>query len=263
MELFSLQNKLALITGASGHLGFDMAFALAEAGAHVLVNGRSEESVNKIVTKIKKAGLSVESAVFDVTNQDQLNSFFKNRLKDEALHIIVNNAHNGTLGGIENTGVENYRASYEIAVVAPNSIFKLALPNLRRGVELTGDASIVNISSMYGIVSPDLRIYKSLKDANPPFYGAAKAALIQWSKYAACQFGHEGIRVNCISPGPFPKSSTQKKSPEFIAKLNEKVPINRVGKPSELRGPVLFLASQASSFVTGINLLVDGGWSSW
>ena len=101
MKLFSLQNKLALVTGASGHLGEDMAIALAEAGAHVLVNGRNEDSVQRVVNKIKTVGFSAESAVFDVTNQNQINSFFKDRFKDEALQVIVNNVHSGTSGNIE------------------------------------------------------------------------------------------------------------------------------------------------------------------
>ena len=263
MKLFSLKNKLALVTGASGHLGEDMTIALAEAGAHVLVNGRNEDSVQRVVNKIKTVGFSAESAVFDVTNHNQINSFFKDRLKDEALQVIVNNVHSGTSGNIEFSRTENYRTSYEVSVVASHSIFSVALPNLRKGVELMGDASVINIASMYGIVSPDLRIYNTQEEANPPFYGAAKAALIQWTKYAACEFGHEGIRVNSISPGPFPAKSVQRNNPEFLTKLEAKVPMNRIGQPNELKGPVLFLASQASSYVNGANLIVDGGWTAW
>ena len=263
MNIFSLDNKLALVTGASGHLGSDMAIALAEAGAHVLVNGRSKDSVKKVVNRIQLAGFSAESAVFDVTKQDQINTYFKNRMKDKALHVIVNGAYSGSSGNIECSSIENFRESNEVSVVASHNIFNVALPNLRKSVKQTSDASIINITSMYGLVSPDLRIYKTQEKANPPFYGTSKAALIQWTKYAACEFGHEGIRVNCISPGPFPEKSIQENTPDFITKLVAKVPINRIGQPNELKGPVLFLASQAASYVTGINLLVDGGWTSW
>src|SRR5258707_3109708 len=89
---------------------------------------------------------------------------------------------------------------------------------------------------------------------NPPFYGAAKAALLQWTRYAACEFGPEGIRVNSISPGPFPSESVQKSNPAFIDRLSNKVPMGRIGRADEIRGPTLFLASSASSFVNGANI---------
>jgi len=88
-----------------------------------------------------------------------------------------------------------------------------------------------------------------------------KAALIQWTKYAACEFGKYGIRVNCISPDPFPNIEVQKKSPEFINKLTKKVPLNRIGLAYELQGSIIYLASNASSYVNGTNLQVDGGWT--
>jgi NAD(P)-dependent dehydrogenase (short-subunit alcohol dehydrogenase family) len=116
---------------------------------------------------------------------------------------------------------------------------------------------------MYAMISPDQRIYESASGVNPPFYGAAKAALLQWTRYAACEFGAEGIRVNSISPGPFPSELVQKGSPAFIEKLANKVPMGRVGQSAEIKGPILFLASSASSFVNGANIVVDGGWTCW
>jgi NAD(P)-dependent dehydrogenase (short-subunit alcohol dehydrogenase family) len=119
------------------------------------------------------------------------------------------------------------------------------------------------MGSMYGMVSPDQRVYESKRVANPPFYGAAKAALLQWTRYAACEFGPEGIRVNAISPGPFPSTDVQAANPDFVATLANKVPMGRIGHAKEIQGPLSFLISDASSFVNGTNLVVDGGWTCW
>ena len=106
-------------------------------------------------------------------------------------------------------------------------------------------------------------LFRSAGAANPPFYGAAKAALLQWTRYLACELGPQGIRVNEISPGAFPSEGFQIANPECARQLIGKVPLGRFGKPSELKGPVVFLASAASSYVNGANLVVDGGWTCW
>jgi NAD(P)-dependent dehydrogenase (short-subunit alcohol dehydrogenase family) len=98
---------------------------------------------------------------------------------------------------------------------------------------------------------------------NPPFYGAAKAALVQFTRYAAVQLAPERIRVNAISPGCFPPAKIVAEQPSFIQRLQRHIPMRRIGSPGELVGPLLFLASDASSYVTGVNLAVDGGWTAW
>jgi len=112
-------------------------------------------------------------------------------------------------------------------------------------------------------VSPDPRIYGHSGANNPPYYGAAKAALIQFTRYAACHLAEHRIRVNCISPGPFPSKKYLERDPEFRERLSAKNPMGRTGEVDELQGPLLFLASDASSYVTGANVAVDGGWTAW
>ncbi len=116
---------------------------------------------------------------------------------------------------------------------------------------------------MYGSVSPDPSIYGTSGANSPPYYGPAKAALIQLTRYAACHLANQRIRVNCISPGPFPSEKYLEHDAQFRARLQAKNPMHRTGKPAELQGPLLFLASDASSYVTGIDLAVDGGWTAW
>jgi NAD(P)-dependent dehydrogenase (short-subunit alcohol dehydrogenase family) len=262
IEIFSLKGKTALITGATGHLGASMAVIFAEAGAKVLINSRTTASCDAFVERLKAEGHLAESAAFDVlSNVDVL--AFAERLKDEPLHILVNNAYVGGSGSVEYAESEAYKTSYDVTLIAAHRLLQAMLPSLRLAAQQCGDASVINLSSMYGLVSPDQRIYDSISVVNPPFYGAAKAALLQWTRYAACEFGKEGIRVNAVSPGPFPSPEVQATNPAFVKKLIEKVPVGRIGISDEIKGPLVFLASSAASYVNGANVVVDGGWTSW
>jgi len=259
LNLFSLKFKRALITGATGHLGTDMSQALAEAGATVILNGRNKDNLLKLHNKLKNNGLVSEISCFDITKATEIIEFC-NKEHEKPIDIIVNNAYHGGAGTIEYSSLAQFRESYETGIVAVQNLVQSLLPNLRHAVVLHGGASVINIASMYGMVSPDLSIYDNPEVSNPPFYGAVKAALIQWTRYAACEFGKEKIRFNTISPGPFPNNSAIKNT-KFIQKLTNKVPMKRIGKPYELGGPLVFLASEASSFVNGANIVVDGGWT--
>ena len=262
VDIFSLHGKTALITGATGHLGTAMAFILAEAGAHVFINSRSLQRSADLVAKLHASGLSAEVAVFDVTSKESVLGFLSQYGKGP-LHVLINNAYVGGAGSIELSSEEHYVASYDVTMLAAHRLLLAFLPNLRLAVEQAGDASVINFASMYALVSPDQRIYDSEGGVNPPFYGAAKAALLHWTRYAACELGKEGVRVNSISPGPFPSSAVQTLDPGFVARLSNRVPMGHVGSPDEIKGPALFLASPASSYVNGANIVVDGGWTCW
>ncbi len=123
--------------------------------------------------------------------------------------------------------------------------------------------SIVLFSSMYGLVSPDPKIYFAPMAPNPIDYGASKAALIQMCRYLAVHYGPRGVRFNCIAPGPFPNPKIQADLPHFIAHLNAKTALGRIGRRDEVVGPTLFLLSDGASYVTGHTLVVDGGWTTW
>lgn len=262
MQMFSMTGRVVLVTGATGHLGSAMAKSLAEAGAHILVNSRSQERAQMSVDELSGLGLSAEAAAFDVSDPCAIREFFSG-FSDRKLNAIINNAYAPGAGTIELSNSQPYIDNFNTVVVAAHNILREALPSLRKAAQNDGDASIINIASMYGLVSPDLSIYDTNAGANPPFYGAAKAAILQWTRYAAVEFGAESIRVNSISPGPFPSVEVQTSQPDFVQRLTGKVPMGRIGQAEEICGPVLFLSSSASSFVNGANIIVDGGWTAW
>lgn len=148
--------------------------------------------------------------------------------------------------------------------------FSLSLPttfllcrSLAEKMKPRGHGSIVLFASMYGMVSPDPRIYDAPLTPNPIDYGAAKAAFLQMTRYFAVHYGPSGIRFNSIAPGSFPNPGLQKNEPAFIQKLSAKTPLGRVGRNEEIVGPALFLLGDGSTYVTGHNLVVDGGWTAW
>jgi NAD(P)-dependent dehydrogenase (short-subunit alcohol dehydrogenase family) len=264
LRQFRLDGRVAFLTGASGHLGRFMAEALAEAGAHVVLNSRSADALAALFNELQQRGHKASVACFDITDESAVQKNIA--LIDEKhgrLDIIVNNASQGHPGTIENSTRSDFEQAYAVNVTAAFQIVQTAVPLLRESAKSTSGSSVVNISSMYGSVSPDPSIYGTSGANNPPYYGAAKAALIQFTRYAACHLAQEGIRVNCLSPGPFPAMRYLQNDPAFHDKLKARVPMRRTGDPRELRGPLLFLASDASSYVTGVDLAVDGGWTAW
>lgn len=120
-----------------------------------------------------------------------------------------------------------------------------------------GGGNIVNIASMYGLLAPDLDIYDSIESASPPFYGAGKAGLLQLTRYCASALAKRNIRVNSITPGPFPQMEKADKA--FMERLSKKTMLKRMGKPEDLNGTILLLCSDASSYMSGSNIVVDGG----
>jgi NAD(P)-dependent dehydrogenase (short-subunit alcohol dehydrogenase family) len=254
-----------LVTGAAGHLGRALTRVLARAGAVVLANGRSPEKLARLATDHAADG-RIEPLPFDVTSATAVAEAARSIAETHGrLDGIVNNAYAGLKDHRPVAGVEEFTAAATINMAAPYMIVDACRRLLGDTAQKTrGGASVVNVASMYGVVSPDPRIYKDAAAlANPPFYGASKAGMIQLTRYLACHLATERIRVNAVVPGAFPSPEVLERFPRFEAAVREKIPAGRIGVPIELTGPVVFLLSDAASYVSGAVVHVDGGLTAW
>jgi NAD(P)-dependent dehydrogenase (short-subunit alcohol dehydrogenase family) len=256
---FRLDGKTVFLSGAAGHLGRAMAFAFAQAGAHVIVNGRTAATLEALAGAIVSAGGGASVAVFDVTDRAAADAFLGGL---PMLHVLVNNAISGLGGKDPGAEIDQFRGIVESGLVASHANIMAALPSLQAAAAEAGQASVINIASQWGHVSPDFRMYEDCGLApTPPQYGATKAGLMQLTRYLAVQLAPQRIRVNSVSPGIFPWPSIAAEQPAFIARACDRSPMARLGEAHELAGPVVFLASNAASYVTGADLRVDGGWT--
>lgn len=260
IDPFRFDGRVAFVSGAAGHLGGAMSRALGKAGAHVILNGRDAGKLETWANVLREDGSSVECAPFDVADFERVREFFSGLKR---LDVLVNNAIMMTPKPFAALQPSDFAITYASGVTAAFEAVRAALPALRVAVSAAGDASVVNIASMYALVSPDARIYAKPEQASPFHYGPAKAALLQLTRHLAAEFGHEKIRVNALVPGPFPRAQVRADDPAFAERLAGRTMLGRLGEANEIAGPLLFLASKASSFVTGASLAVDGGWTAW
>lgn len=258
-ELLSLQHKTVFITGGAGHLGTAMCEALAELGANIVIGSRDQEKGSTLASTLSEEFDVKASAVqLDITDPDSLDAALLFIEKEYGrLDILINNAWSGAKNSFESISMDDWKYDIDVCLNGVFYTVKKAVPYLEKT-----QGVIVNIASMYGHVAPDYRIYEGTDHANPPSYGAAKAGVIQLTKYLASFLSPQGIRVNAISPGPFPFADITGNT-EFMDTLRGKTMLNRLGSPEELKGVIALLCSDASNYMTGQNICVDGGWAAW
>ena len=259
MNILSLDNKDIWVIGGAGYLGQPVVQLLAAAGAKVLCG----DLENKAENFVKAAGLAANVTPVTVAIRDEqsIKEFVAEQINQRGTpHGLVNLAFASTAKKMEELTQEEFDNANHGNLTAT---FLLAR---EVGIQMAtaGAGSIVLFSSMYGMVSPDPKPYEgTLMNKNPIEYGVGKAGVIQMTRYLAVHWGRQNVRCNCISPGPFPNPNVQKNNPEFVERLAQKSPMGRFGKPEEIAGAVAFLVSDAASYITGQNLAVDGGWTSW
>lgn len=257
-ELFNLSGRTALLTGGCGHLGGALARALAEAGASVVLTSRDESRAREAAALLPQVGAARHIGLpLDQMKPESLAAGFQ-RGVDAAgsIEILVNNGHEALAADWSTVTPEQFSRHLANAT----GYFELARLVRNNAVERKLHASIVMLGSMYGVVGSYPDAYDGVCPASPVAYHTLKGGIVHMTRHLAVYWAKDGVRVNCLSPGPFPRETAPA---EMVARLTQKSPMGRMGKPHELKGAVVFLASDASSYLTGQNLLVDGGWTAW
>jgi len=255
-NIFDLTGKVVLVIGGSGNLGTAYVVALASFGAEVISVHRSEVSENRP---------NVKHILADLSDKQAHKAVFEKISKEYGhIDVLINNAAYGGGSGGKGISLELENFDDETWYTGINGNLGLTFRNIRSAIPMMKEkgGSIINIASMYGVVSPDPSIYGDSGNNSPVTYGVSKAGVLQMTRYAAANLAKYNIRVNAITPGPFPNEKTLSNI-EFTKKLASKTMLGRVGDRNELAGAIVLLASDASSFMTGSNITVDGGWTAW
>ena len=253
-NLFSCKDKVAVVTGGAGLIGAEIVKALASCGSTVYIADNDKANGKKF----KKLS-NIRFIDLDITNESSVKEVFTTVKRNSGrIDILVNSAYPRTKDwGVKfeeipfkswKTNLDNQLGGYFICCREAVKYMKQ-----QKG------GSIINIGSTYGVVAPDFSIYEGTNMTMPAVYSAIKGGLIVFTKYLASYYGRDKIRVNSVSPGGI----FDKQPGSFVERYSKKTPLGRMGRPSEIAGAVVFLASEAASYITGHNLMVDGGWTTW
>lgn len=262
-DLMSLQGRVAVVTGGAGHIGSAMAEALAELGAHVVILDNQEEVAEKVAGKLLKE-YSVEPLplVADLSQNDEIRKIPEKVLaKFDRIDILVNCAAlvgtsqlKGWVTTFAEQGAEAWDKAIQVNLTAPFLLSQACTPALAA----SGHGSIINIGSTYGVVGPDMRLYEGTSMGNPAAYAASKGGILQYTRWLATVLA-PNVRVNAITPGGVSRGQPE----SFQKRYVERTPLQRMATEEDFKGAVGYLASDASAYVTGQNLIVDGGWTAW
>lgn len=262
-KLIDLQGRVALVTGGAGHIGSAICDALAEAGADIVVIDCNKElceaKTRQIIDEFKVEALSL---VIDLTDEQELRKIPDRVLKQfHSIDILVNCAALVGTSSLKGWGVgfneqnaETWRLALEVNLTAPFILTQVCSKALVQSYH----GSVINIGSIYGLLGPDMKIYDGTSMGNPAAYAASKGGLLQLSRWLSTVLAPD-IRVNSITLGGVYRGQQE----AFCSKYINKTPLKRMAVEEDIKGAAVYLASDMSSFVTGHNLVVDGGWSIW
>lgn len=253
-DLFDLTGKTALVTGGSRGLGLEMAHGLGEAGARVTITGRRAQWLDAAEAELRGAGIPCEAVVCDVTDAEAVTALVEGVVaRHRTLDIVINNAGISWGAPAEGMSLERFRAVLDTNVSGAFGVAQAAARHMLSG---TGGV-LLNTASVAGLsgITPSI-----MRAAG---YHASKGALIALTRQLAVEWAPRGIRVNAIAPGFFPSRMTEGLIAQHDEEMRATVPMGRLGGPDEIKGVALFLVSDASRYITGQVVVVDGGALAW
>jgi len=257
LSRFSLQGRVALVTAGAGPLfGSSISEALASAGATLITASRSLERNQQFADRLRRHGHDAHGLAFDLSDVNSIE-----QLRDDVLarfgrlDVLVNCAlgREGYAGGFDEQTTDDWLAAAQSDMVGLFGVVKAFLPAMIEA----GRGSIINVASIYGIVSNDPGIYAGTEMRQPPNYTFVKGGMLNFTRYLAAYYGRHGVRTNALSPGGY---FNDQPAP-FVEAYNRRVPLGRMMNHEDIAGAAVFLASDASAYVNGHNLVVDGGWT--
>jgi NAD(P)-dependent dehydrogenase (short-subunit alcohol dehydrogenase family) len=256
LRKFSLKGKKAVVAGGAGLLGREIVLALAQAGAKVVIADVNERVGQTLAQGLQTKKLAVVFQKFDITELNELEENLASIIKKAGgVDIYVNTAYPRTSdwsSDVEAVGVSSWRENVDIQLNA----YALSSKYVAKHMKKKG-GSLINMGSIYGVVGPDFTIYKNTKINNPAMYAAIKGGIINFGRYLASYYGRYNVRVNTVCPG----GVFDNQNAVFVKNYNDKVPMKRMARKDEIASAVLFLASDAASYITGTTFMVDGGWT--
>ncbi|MCY2964223.1 MAG: SDR family oxidoreductase [Planctomycetota bacterium] len=257
-QLFDLSGRTVLITGGTGFLGSAMSRALAEAGASVIISSREQSRAQTAAAALPTPNGQTHYGVeLDHMEPDRCDAWFARAVECTGqIDALINNGNEAVAADVTNVTTEQFNRQLANAT----GYFTLSRLFHDHIVARGTTGSIVLLGSMYGVVGSYPDAYAGICVASPVGYHALKGGIIHMTRHLAVYWAPSGVRVNCLSPGPFP---SEKAPQAMVERLCGKSPMGRMGRPEEVKGAIVFLVSDASSYVTGQNLLVDGGWTAW
>ena len=253
-ELFNLQGRVSVVTGGATGIGFQMAKGLAEAGSSIVICSRKLENCEQAAHEIEKLGVKALAVACDVTQPGQVEAMKEATLKKFGrVDVLVNNAGRAWVAPPEDMPLERWQQVFDLNITAPF----LCAQVLGREMIRAKRGKIINIASIAGLVGRNPRTYNSVA------YGASKGALVNFTRDLAVKWAQHNIHVNCICPGFFVTPINQKLYEKNKENIEREIPLGRTGGADDLKGVVVLLASDASNFITGAIIPVDGGAVAW
>ncbi len=256
---FRLDGKTAVVAGGLGLIGKEVSIALAQVGAKTVVLDIDKKKGKDFEKEAKKQKLDINFKEFDITNFKTYEETLKQIEKDYGkIQIWINTAYPRTkdwANRLEDIKSGSWQENVDMHM---NSYCLLTRDVAENMKQKKVKGSIINLSSIYGVVSPDFEVYAGTEMTNPAAYSAIKGGITNFSRYAASYYGKCGIRVNAVCPG----GVFDKQNPVFVENYNRRTLLKRMATAEEIAATILFLASDASSYITGAAIMVDGGWTS-